>query len=200
MLVNMEKFSSEYWNTLYLKNMTGWDIGYASTPIKDYIDQLTNKDLKILVPGAGNAYEVEHLFRLGFKSTFLLDFSEQSILNFRSRCPDFPSDQIIQKDFFDYQGSFDLILEQTFFSSVPRKMRNLYVQKIFELLNKGGNLIGLLFSHEFGFEGPPYGGTKAEYEQLFTPYFNIEKMSTAYNSIQPREERELFIKLRKIRN
>ena len=180
--------------------MTGWDIGYASTPIKDFIDQLTNKDLKILVPGAGNAYEVEHLFHLGFKNTFLLDFSEQSILNFRSRCPDFPADQIIQKDFFDFEDSFDLIIEQTFFSSIPREKRSLYVQKIFELLHEGGTLIGLLFSHEFGFEGPPYGGTKEEYEHLFSPYFNIEIMSTAYNSIKPREERELFIKLRKIRS
>ena len=196
----MEKFSSEYWNKQYLQNMTGWDIGYASTPIKDFIDQLTNKDLKILVPGAGNAYEVEHLFHLGFKNTFLLDFSEQSILNFRSRCPDFPADQIIQKDFFDFEDSFDLIIEQTFFSSIPREKRSLYVQKIFELLHEGGTLIGLLFSHEFGFEGPPYGGTKEEYEHLFSPYFNIEIMSTAYNSIKPREERELFIKLRKIRS
>ena len=54
----MEKFSSEYWNTRYLQNMTGWDIGHTSTPIKDYIDQLTDRDLKILITEAGNAYEV----------------------------------------------------------------------------------------------------------------------------------------------
>ena len=195
----MEKFSSEYWNNKYLNNVTGWDIGYASAPITDYIDQLTDKSLKILVPGAGNAYEVEYLFHMGFYNTYLLDFSEKSIANFLSRCPEFPVDHIIQNDFFKSQGSFDLVIEQTFFSSLPRDKRPLYAKKVFDLLREGGQLIGLLFSHEFGFEGPPYGGTKAEYEQIFSPFFKIEMMNTAYNSIQARQDRELFIKLRKIR-
>jgi len=55
----LEKYSAEYWNRQYLESKTGWDIGYISTPIKEYIDQLTDKSIKILVPGAGNAYEVD---------------------------------------------------------------------------------------------------------------------------------------------
>ncbi|MEJ2594199.1 MAG: SAM-dependent methyltransferase [bacterium] len=193
----MKKFSAEYWNHRYLQNMTGWDIGYASKPIAEYIDQLENRELKILVPGAGNAYEVEHLYHKGFTNTYLLDFSEQSILNFLSRCPDFPASQLIKEDFFDFHGHFDLIIEQTFFSSIPREKRHLYAVKMHDLLTEKGKLTGLLWAHEFDFDGPPFGGNKDEYQQLFSPLFHIESMDISYNSIRPRQERELFIKLRK---
>jgi hypothetical protein len=56
------KFDKSYWEEKFIKNETGWDIGYVSTPLKEYFDQLTNKDLKILIPGSGNGYEAEYLF------------------------------------------------------------------------------------------------------------------------------------------
>ena len=193
----MEKFSSEYWNQHYTQNRTGWDIGYISTPLKAYFDQLEDKNLKILVPGAGNAYEVEYLFHKGFTHTHLLDFSDQSILNFLSRCPDFPVDQIIKQDFFEHDGQYDLIIEQTFFSSIPPAKRHLYSQQVNNLLKPGGKLVGLLFSHEFEFEGPPFGGTETAYTNLFSEYFIIEFLDISNNSIKPRRNREFFMKLRK---
>ena len=59
---------SNAWNQRYISNNTGWDIGYVSTPIKEYIDQITNKNIKILIPGCGNAHEAEYLFKNGFKN------------------------------------------------------------------------------------------------------------------------------------
>ena len=44
----MNKFDKSYWEEKYKKNKTGWDIGYISTPIKTYIDQLKNKNVSIL--------------------------------------------------------------------------------------------------------------------------------------------------------
>ena len=37
----MDKF---FWNNRYHEKKTGWDIGHPSTPIKEYIDQLRDKD------------------------------------------------------------------------------------------------------------------------------------------------------------
>ena len=65
----------EYWTNRYTEQNTGWDIGYPSTPIKNYIDQLENKDIKVLIPGAGNAYEAEYIYNMGFKNVFVLDIS-----------------------------------------------------------------------------------------------------------------------------
>ncbi|MFS4468005.1 hypothetical protein [Maribacter sp. 2210JD10-5] len=45
-----------YWTKRYHEEETGWDIGYPSTPLKAYIDQLEDKMISILIPGAGNAY------------------------------------------------------------------------------------------------------------------------------------------------
>ena len=54
-------FDKEYWNEKYLQGSAGWDIGYASTPLVEYFSQLTDKNLRILIPGCGNAYEAEYL-------------------------------------------------------------------------------------------------------------------------------------------
>jgi len=193
----MEKFSPGYWDQQYKNDKTGWDVGYVSTPIREFIDHLSDRSLRILVPGAGNAWEVEYLFNKGYRNTFLLDFSREGIRSFHTRCPEFPEDQIICEDFFIHKGHYDLIIEQTFFSSIPRLKRPDFSKQIYNLLNPGGRYAGLLFNHEFAFEGPPYGGTGEEYLKLFGNKFIIEKMETAYNSIKPRRGRELFIMLRK---
>ena len=60
---------AEFWQERYEKNSTGWDMGHVSPPLKAYINQLPEsaKDEAILVPGAGNAYEVGYLYEQGFK-------------------------------------------------------------------------------------------------------------------------------------
>jgi len=193
----MKKFSKHYWNQHYLDERIGWDIGYISTPLKEYFDQLSNKNLRILVPGAGNAWEVEYLFNNGFSNTYLLDFAEQSIASFKNRCPQFPDTNIIIGDFFSHQGEYDLVVEQTFFSSIPPERRAEYAEKVSQLLSKGGKMVGLLFNHSFDFEGPPYGGTEQEYRSIFNKRFDVEALQLAHNSIKPRQQRELFLLLRK---
>jgi len=193
----LEKYSSEYWNQRYIENKAGWDIGYVSPPIKSYIDQLADRSIRILVPGAGNAYEVEYLYKQGFHNTYLLDFSEKSIENFLKRCPGFPQDHIFKEDFFTHQGHYDLIIEQTFFSSIPPEKRYDFAEQVFHLLKKGGKFVGLIFKHHFPFEGPPFGGTPSEYKSLFGKWLSIDIMETSINSIKPRFGREIFVKLRK---
>ena len=99
----------EDWDKTYQNKMTGWDVGYAVTPLQEYFDQLKDKTLRILIPGAGNAYEVEHLFNNGFKNVFLLDFAPTPISNFKKRNPSFPENQIIEADFFDILDYFQKI-------------------------------------------------------------------------------------------
>jgi hypothetical protein len=40
-------------------------------------------------------------------------------------------------------------------------------------------------------QGPPYNGTLAEYKTYFTN-FEVKQLGMCYNSIQPRDENELF--------
>jgi SAM-dependent methyltransferase len=186
------ELNKDYWETKWHNRETGWDIGHTSTPIKSYVDQLTNKELKILIPGSGNSYEGEYLYRKGFKNVNLLDFSEIPFKNLLERCPDFPKENLINQNFFEHEGKYDLILEQTFFSAIHPSRRHEYIQKNHDLLKDGGNLVGLLFNVDFNNPHPPYGGNKAVYEAIFMPLFELKIMEEAHNSIDPRKGNELF--------
>ena len=107
--------NKKYWENNYKTNQIGWDIGYASPPITNYIDQLKNKEISILIPGAGNAYEAEYLFRKGFKNINILDIAKQPLENLKKRIPPFPDKNLIQDDFFKHDQTYDLIIEQTFY-------------------------------------------------------------------------------------
>ena len=38
----------EFWNNQYIAQSTGWDLGQVSPPLKAYIYQISDKNLKIL--------------------------------------------------------------------------------------------------------------------------------------------------------
>ncbi len=182
------------WNDKYINNNTGWDIGSVSTPLKEYIDQLSDKNSKILIPGGGNNYEAEYLHKKGFKNVVVLDIAEKALINFKKRVPTFPKENIKLGDFFLLEDTFDLIIEQTFYCAISPKLRDNYVKKMHSLLNKNGKLVGVLFQFPLTEVGPPFGGSKQEYLQRFSPYFDIEILEDCYNSISPRKENEVFIK------
>ena len=186
-----------FWNHKYLSGETGWDIGQVSTPIKEYIDQLSDKNLKILIPGGGNSYEAEYLFENGFNNVFVVDISSIPLKNLAERIPSFPKENLLHADFFELEDTFDLILEQTFFCALDPSLREAYTDKMHQLLKPDGKLVGLLFNIPLNDDKPPFGGNKDEYEKLFSEKFKIEKMETAYNSIPPRAGNELFFILKR---
>lgn len=185
-----------YWSNRYKEDKTGWDIGSASTPLKTYIDHLKNKQQKILIPGAGNAYEAEYLFNQGFEQVYVLDISRAPLDAFQRRVPEFPSEQLIEENFFAHESPYDLILEQTFFCSFPptKANRQLYAKKMHELLVPQGKLVGLWFDIPLtgDMEKRPFGGNKAEYLSYLEPLFEVVVFEKCYNSIPPRSGNELF--------
>ncbi|MDH7444294.1 methyltransferase domain-containing protein [Aquimarina sp. 2201CG14-23] len=183
---------THFWNHKYKQQQTGWDIGYASPPIASYIDQLENRDLKILIPGCGNAYEAAYLYKKGFKNIYVLDFVKEALDNFKEKVPDFPKSHILHQDFFDLENTFDIIIEQTFFCALQPNQRKDYVHKIKSLLLPQGKLVGVLFDTEFKKPGPPFSGNLKEYSKLFSPTFDIKILEKCYNSISPRMSNELF--------
>jgi len=189
--------NKEFWSLKYQNDNTGWDIGSISTPLKEYIDQLQRKDFKILIPGAGNSYEAEYLFQNGFKNIWICDIAKEPIDNFKKRLPKFSGSQILHQNFFELNNQFDLILEQTFFCALPVNLRENYAKKIYELLKTKGEISGVLFDFPLQKDGPPFGGNKEEYLTYFSPYFKINIFERCYNSIKPRQGKELFFNFSK---
>ena len=189
--------NSEYWNNKYNENQIGWDIGGVSQPLKVYIDQLENKDIKVLFPGAGHAYDAEYMFNLGFKNVYVADFAQTAADNFFERVPNFPKKQFIVGDFFKISQSFDLVLEQTFFCAIQPEMRATYISKMNEVLTSNGKLTGVLFNFPLTEKGPPFGGSVEEYQESFSNKFEIKTLEDCHNSIPERSGNEVFIILKK---
>jgi len=194
----MTQFNQQYWDKLYKINKIGWDIGYAAPALTNYFDQLTDKNIRILVPGAGNGYEVAYLFENGFKNVFMNDYSTKAVKSFKKKHPNFSNKNIIKQDFFKLKQKYDLIIELAFFTSFEPSKRKDFVKKIHSSLTEKGKYVGLFFTHEFNKSYPPFGATKTIYEQLFEKYFNIKTFEIANNSIKPRKNREYFFIMQKI--
>jgi SAM-dependent methyltransferase len=149
----------------------------------------------ILIPGCGNAYEAEYLLQQGFTDITLIDISGVLVQNLQEKLKNSIEKgvcRVMHQDFFEHAGTYNLIVEQTFFCAIDPILRHSYAQKMSELLKPSGRLVGLLFGSEF-VGGPPFGGSKEEYIPYFSPYFDLKIIEKCANSIPSRAENELFI-------
>ena len=176
---------SNYWDNRYIESNTPWDLGQISPPLKKYIDQIGSKDIKILIPGAGSAYEAFYLEHLGFKSITVADISSYSIKQIKLKSKKINA---IQKDFFELKETYDLILEQTFFCAINPKLRDDLVKKVYSLLKNNGKYVGVFFNRTFDSDGPPFGGNIDEYRSLFENKFKIKTLEPCKNSYPDRIE------------
>lgn len=190
----MDKLDEQYWSNRYQTHTDIWDLKNVSTPLKEYFDQLIDKNISILIPGCGNAYEAEYLLQLGFTNITLIDISPIPVKNLQEKFAVQLNKEIkiILGNFFELNQSFDLIVEQTFFCAIDPSLRQLYADKMYELLKVGGKLIGVMFNCSFE-DGPPFGGSIEEYKLLFAQKFSIKTLETCYNSIEKRKGNEVFI-------
>ena len=196
----MSELNDAFWSFRYSSKSAGWDIGEVSKPLREYIDQIEDKNISVLIPGCGNSYEAEYLLSMGFEKVTLIDISKVLTDSLKVKFAKEISSrkcEVIYGDFFNLDGAFDLILEQTFFCALEPSLRESYAKKMSQLLTPRGVLAGVLFDIQMPDDGPPFGGSRNEYKEYFKKYFHV-KMSSCYNSIKPREGKELFIQLRPI--
>ncbi|GGE94223.1 methyltransferase domain-containing protein [Hymenobacter cavernae] len=194
-------FDESYWSQRYATGRTDWDAGAITPPLRDYFAQLGSPDdRRILIPGAGKGYEAEYLYDRGFTKIFVADVAPEALQALQARVPSFPKEHLLLQDFFRLPAAppYDLLVEQTFFCALPPALRPAYAEQCARLLRAGGTLMGVLFDADFGPRSePPFGGSREEYRAYFAPYFEFVHFETAYNSIKPRQGRELFICLKK---
>lgn len=195
--INNMNLDQHFWEERYANQQTEWDLGEISPPLKAYFDTLTNKHIAILIPGCGNAHEAAYLLSLEFTNITLIDIAISAVNSITNKLHSHIKSgalKVIHGDFFDYQGQFDLILEQTFFCAINPPLRVDYAKKMHDLLSLNGVLAGVLFNREFE-GGPPFGGNIHEYKTIFTPYFSKISIVPCEHSAKPRAGNEVFIEL-----
>jgi SAM-dependent methyltransferase len=187
-----------YWDARYVNGETGWDLGSPSPAFMDFFSSISNKEMAVLIPGCGNAHEAAWLMESGFAQVTVLDIAPSAIHSLRARFHAVEGKQltIVQADFFEWEGQYDLIFEQTFFCALHPDKRPAYVRQMHKLLRPNGLLIGLLFNRSFD-ASPPYGGSIDEYQALFEPYFNKVQLLPTSMSVQPRQGTELWMEWQK---
>ncbi len=190
----MENLDAQYWSKRYEEGRSHWDVGAITPPLKEYVDQLTNKQASILIPGCGTNHEAAYLLANGFTNITVIDISpilcQKVLQNF---APYIGKElMVVCGNFFNLQGQYDLIIEQTFFCALDISLRENYVLKMKELLKPGGKLVGLLFNKHFDSDEPPFGGDLSTYENLFAPHFMHLQFSPCYNSVSKRKDNEFF--------
>ena len=189
----VNQLDQSFWNKRWENNQTGWDIRQASPAIIAYMAQYVNKDDAILIPGCGNAHEAQWLLENDFTNITLIDIAPRAVAKLKEKYEKNQAVKVILSDFFEHQGHYDLIIEQTFFCAINPNLRQNYVAQSSALLKPNGKIIGVLFSVTFEKAGPPFGGNTSEYQQLFENHFIIKKLENCYNSIKPRANTEVFI-------
>ncbi|MBK7956863.1 MAG: methyltransferase domain-containing protein [Bacteroidetes bacterium] len=189
----VKNLDRDYWNNQYIAETTKWDLGQISPALANFFDGLSDKNSKILIPGCGSAYEAQYLLDKGFTNLTLIDIAPHLVARLQNHFQGNPHIRVIEGDFFELTGEFDLIVEQTFFCALPPSMRPKYVWKMHQLLAPEGMLAGLLFHVQFE-QNPPYGGSKSEYEALFKGAFQLSALSETSLSAAPRLNSELFFK------
>lgn len=194
-----EHLDAGFWDERWRTNDTGWDLKEVSPALKAYFDTFTCKNKSILIPGCGNAYEAEYLLQNGFRNVTVIDISPTLVQQLLNKFSAFAGRELtlICGDFFKHTGAYDFIIEQTFFCALEKNRREEYVQKMQTLLKDTGRLAGLLFNKEFE-NSPPFGGSRSEYLNLLTPYFEILQMEVTDKSVKPRLNTELFFEVKKI--
>ncbi|HOY15549.1 MAG TPA: methyltransferase domain-containing protein [Saprospiraceae bacterium] len=191
-----QNLDSTYWNSRYIEENTPWDIGYPSPALVSYLKSQVKPGCKILIPGAGKAYEATWLIETmdHFELT-IVDLSIDLVDKLKVKFQNFANVEVICLDFFELEGKYDLILEQTFFCAIDPSLRNQYLAKMKSLLSPGGKLAGLLFNVEFEKAGPPFGGSSVEYVNAFNQYFSEYFIDYFPNSIPQRSGNEIFFEI-----
>jgi SAM-dependent methyltransferase len=158
------------------------------------VNKIADKNARILLPGAGNAWEGEYIWQQGFRNLVIVDFAQPALNAFAKRVTDFPKNQLVCDDFFNHAGQYDYILEQTFFCAIHPSLRTKYVEHMWTLLAPGGVLTGVLFDDVLNDDRPPFGGNSFEYLKHFRPIFNQLSLTKCVNSIPERAGRELLLR------
>ena len=184
----------QFWEDIYISGDATWDLGGA-TDIKPG---------KICIIGCGKGHDAVMFAKKNFEVT-AIDFAPSAISYLKQLAADVKVDiHAINTDIFnmsnDHYNQFNYVIEQTCFCAINPSMRSDYEQLVFNLLIKGGLLIGLWFPLDKNISegGPPWATSVEEVKNLFSTRWDIEREEFSTLSIKPRKDREKLIVFRKV--
>lgn len=190
---------SKFWSQRYEDEHTPWDLKTHHKAIDQVLPRLKLSKSKILVPGSGRGHDAAKLSKLGHQIT-ALDFSQKAVEESSILYPEGP--QFVVGDIFKTDeilarhGEFDAVFEHTLFCAVNPSRRGQLVKSWKRLLRDQGCIFGV-FNVSCKRQGPPFGITEWELEELLEPHFTINMWGRLNEEESPRAGKELFVHAQK---
>lgn len=172
-----KEVDAAFWAELYRIGDTGWDHGEPSPGLLDFLKDNRLKTGRALVPGCGRGHDARALAVAGFEVVGL-DIVKAAVREAAqlARSEGLNRIRFEQADFLylpgRLRGPYDLIFEHTFFCAIDPAFRNRYAETAVNLLMPGGVLLGV-FYHIQPESGPPFGCTREELIERFSPRFTL---------------------------
>ena len=187
---------------MYRKGEVFWDRGEPSPPMKEYLEGHAVRG-RALAPGCGRGHEVALAVEHGLDAMGL-DIAPTGVAEARARYPHL-AERFVTGNLFDppeeMRGAFDVVLEHTCMSALPRTLRADYRRGIDLTLRRGGLLMGVWYidpALDPGYEGPPFPFSVAELTALFAEGYEIVDDYVPGVAFQGREGRERVRVLRRL--
>ncbi|MGG6292787.1 methyltransferase domain-containing protein [Leptolyngbya sp. AN02str] len=194
--------SPEFWENRYQEGTARWDLGQPAPPFVSLLASANGpKPGSLIALGMGRGHDALLFAEYGFAVTGV-DFAPSAIAGAQqlAQVKGVPL-ATLQCNMFDlateYAGKFDYVLEHTCFCAIAPTQRSAYVELVHALLKPSGEFIGLFWAHSRE-GGLPYGTTKAEICDLFSPYFDLTSLELVANSIPNRANEEYLARFRKL--
>jgi methyl halide transferase len=193
----------QYWEQRYQENTAKWDIGMAAPPLASLLASSEAPIAgKTAVIGCGQGHDAILFAKHGF-DTIGFDFAPSAIALGQnlSQKMEIPM-QFLQRDIFElpqeFTASFDYAIEHICFCAIRPEQRPDYVNMVRSILKPTGEFIALFWAHNRP-DGPPFGVTLEEIQDLFSASFDTSNISPVNNSITSRNREEYLARFRVLR-
>ena len=190
-----EGLDAAYWENRYRRHDTGWDQGGSSPGLVDFLKEQRIEGRSVLVPGCGRGHDARALSRAGCEVVGI-DLARSAVREAArlARSESLPA-RFVRGDYFTLSaalaGPYDWIFEHTFFCAVDPDLRDAYVHRAAQYLNSEGLLLGVFFQIHSE-TGPPFGTTRQELIERFSPRFSL-RLEGIPRSYPEREDKELLM-------
>jgi len=167
--------NESFWENRYQTKDMPWEKGEASPGLVDFL--AAHPELPrgtVCIPGCGTGHDVRVWAKAGFTAVGY-DFAPSAIQLSRERTAAAGLHaEFIQGDFLEGTppAPFDWVFEHTLYCAVDPADREKYLHALLRWLKPGGQYLAVNYLIP-DTDGPPFGTTREEVWQRFSPHFNL---------------------------
>ena len=167
--------TEEYWETRYQARDMPWEKGAPSPGLVDFLT--THPTLpkgRVCVPGCGTGHDARAWAQAGFPvSGFDIAPSAVRLASDATRAAGLTADFRVA-DFLTAEPPFrfDWVFEHTLFCAILPEQRDAYLKALLRWLAPNGQYLAVNYLIPDR-DGPPFGTTREEVWQLFTPQYEL---------------------------